>query len=395
VKAPEERDPSGTQERARELLQRLKQRLFNPPPATPEAEAAALLLYLGLPAKAIHGHAEEAANGSGWVWWVWGRYRSKRAPIPASDAERLKELQSALKKRHKSAVALTRSLQAQAAKYRPVWWKTVRCAWEARLDRTRAECVLELDRQLKQLLLKTGRGEGAGAQMGGGGKPGSSALIDLFSKYIKQHPRGGAEGFIAWLRERGWSERSLRTAAYYLRSVGFKDLKPPQAKRAEREALSEEELRRILEEARSRGYYHCVLTGLLGLLGLRVSEALSLKWEDVDLERGLIAVRGARPRLIPIPRQLLDYLRAHRPNRGDARVLPRTSSWVWQALRDVSERAIGRPVAPSALRLAYARILLARGVDALTVQQLLGETPRAAAAVDANRIREIVEQALT
>jgi hypothetical protein len=50
-----------------ELLERLRLKLFDPPPATPEAEAVALLLYLGLPAKAIFGRVIEDLGAVGGV----------------------------------------------------------------------------------------------------------------------------------------------------------------------------------------------------------------------------------------------------------------------------------------------------------------------------------------
>jgi len=64
---------------------------------------------------------------------------------------------------------------------------------------------------------------------------------------------------------------------------------------------SEEEIRRLMEAARSlppsgglRGLtYHC-LFGLLTVTGLRISEALALTREDVDLRNGLLTIRGAK-----------------------------------------------------------------------------------------------------
>ena len=101
------------------------------------------------------------------------------------------------------------------------------------------------------------------------------ALSSLIGEYLNQHPGGDAEGFIAWLREKGWSLRSLKTVVYHLRSAGLKRLNPPRAGPAAREALSEEELRAVLEEARRRGFYHYALAGLLALCGLRARVALN------------------------------------------------------------------------------------------------------------------------
>jgi len=133
------------------LLHKLRLRLLDPPPATPEAEAAATLLYLGLPAKAILGRVEGPGDRNGWVWWVWGRYPSKRALIPANAASRLEELRETLRERHRSELSLVRSVQIQAAKFKPLRWRTVRDVWDAYLGRGSLARVLELKRQLESL----------------------------------------------------------------------------------------------------------------------------------------------------------------------------------------------------------------------------------------------------
>src|SRR5712691_10011506 len=73
---------------------------------------------------------------------------------------------------------------------------------------------------------------------------------------------------------------------------------------------SEEEIRRLLQAAlelaslqglASKTYY-CLL-GLLSVTGLRISEALHLRSEDVDLTEGILAVRSTKfgkSRFVPI-----------------------------------------------------------------------------------------------
>jgi hypothetical protein len=118
------------------ILRQLREKLLDPPPPTPEAEAAALLLYLGLPTTAILGSPQpvESATRSDWVWWVWGKYPSKRALIPATYASRLMELYELLKAKHRSRKALLRSLQYQAAKW-GIKWSVIRRVWQAYLGK--------------------------------------------------------------------------------------------------------------------------------------------------------------------------------------------------------------------------------------------------------------------
>lgn len=112
-------------------------------------------------------------------------------------------------------------------------------------------------------------------------------------------------------------------------------LLPFQPRRARPYLYSDEEVRRLLRAALTREYrcscdalkpylFHC-LFGLLSVSGLRVSEALSLRLQDLDLDEKLLAVRGAKfgkDRLVPLHAStcqvLQDYLdrrRLHLANR--------------------------------------------------------------------------------
>jgi len=73
---------------------------------------------------------------------------------------------------------------------------------------------------------------------------------------------------------------------------------------------SEEEIRRLMDAAQSlpptgglRGLTYRCLFGLLTVTGLRISEALALTRDDVDLQNGLLTIRGAKfgkTRLVPL-----------------------------------------------------------------------------------------------
>jgi len=69
----------------------------------------------------------------------------------------------------------------------------------------------------------------------------------------------------------------------------------------------DEEVERLLEAAKQmpglHGHTYYRLLGLLAVTGLRVNEALSLRVQDVDLERGVLTIVGAKfgkSRLVPI-----------------------------------------------------------------------------------------------
>lgn len=63
--------------------------------------------------------------------------------------------------------------------------------------------------------------------------------------------------------------------------------------------------------------YHCLL-GLLSVAGLRIGEAIGLKLEDVNLQEGLLTIRGTKfgkSRLVPIHRSTQEVLAQYRTRR--------------------------------------------------------------------------------
>ena len=87
-------------------------------------------------------------------------------------------------------------------------------------------------------------------------------------------------------------------------------LLPHRAKRAKPYLYTEREIGQLMQAAKAlppsdglRGWTYCCLFGLLAVTGLRISEALALKRQDVDLQQGLLTVRGTKfgkSRLVPL-----------------------------------------------------------------------------------------------
>ena len=87
-------------------------------------------------------------------------------------------------------------------------------------------------------------------------------------------------------------------------------LVPYRPRRATPYLYSEQEIRRLMAAAKAlrpsgglRGLTYCCLFGLLTVTGLRISEALALTRNDVDLQNGLLTIRGAKfgkSRLVPL-----------------------------------------------------------------------------------------------
>ncbi len=90
---------------------------------------------------------------------------------------------------------------------------------------------------------------------------------------------------------------------------------------------TDQEIERLLDAALKlapsdglRGWSYHALFGLLVVSGLRISEAIGLKLEDVDLSEGLLTVRGAKSgksRLVPLHASTRQVLADYKSRRDD------------------------------------------------------------------------------
>jgi integrase len=152
----------------------------------------------------------------------------------------------------------------------------------------------------------------------------------------------------------------------------------PKPHPAEGRGLDRSELARFLFAAERFGATHAALAVLLGLNGLRVSEACSARIEDLAVERGhrtlRIVGKGDKPAVVPlVPRtaRTLDLAIGERSSgpvliRRDGEGLDRRTAHRWVAA--IGRRAeLGR-VHPHMLRSAFILAALAAGVPLREVQ---------------------------
>jgi len=122
--------------------------------------------------------------------------------------------------------------------------------------------------------------------------------------------------------------------------------------------------------------------------GLRVSELVNLRLDQINLRQGVIRVigKGNKERLVPLGEEAMDwltrYLSEARPNffkrDPDASLFPSnrgsamTRQTFWYAIKRYSVRAgISKSLSPHVLRHAFATHLLNHGADLRVVQMLL------------------------
>lgn len=164
----------------------------------------------------------------------------------------------------------------------------------------------------------------------------------------------------------------------------------PKLSRKLPEVLSREEVLRLLavpDTGDRLGHRDRTMLELLYACGLRVSELIGLRLDDVDAQTGLIRVfgKGSKERYVPLHEGalqfVLDHARHWRPlfaPKTDIIFLNRSGlglsrQGVWKTIRRYAEGAgILRPISPHTLRHSFATHLLEGGADLRTVQILLG-----------------------
>ncbi|HKK22835.1 MAG TPA: site-specific integrase [Pseudohaliea sp.] len=223
------------------------------------------------------------------------------------------------------------------------------------------------------------------------------AAVGALARYYHRSPDrlsvADLEGYFRYLAcERGLSGASCRLYLngirfLYLRVLGWKsfDVAIPMPRRAQRipELLTRREVAAILASCTNRK--HGMLLATCYGAGLRVSEVVGLRVQDIDGERRLLRVRqgkGAKDRLVPIGETLLETLRAYyRLFRPSSWLFPRGSAPDQALSISAAQRMFTAAKARAGvekiggihgLRHAYATHLLERGLAVHDLQQRLG-----------------------
>lgn len=154
------------------------------------------------------------------------------------------------------------------------------------------------------------------------------------------------------------------------------------------------EVERLLAAPRPdtpRGLRDAAMLEMIYAAGLRVSELVNLRFQDVNTEAGFVRVmgKGSRERMVPIGmharKRLDDYLSGGRPRllkKAASPYLfiaragrPMTRQGFWKLLKRYAAAAgITRELTPHTLRHSFATHLLEGGADLRSVQTMLGHS---------------------
>jgi integrase/recombinase XerD len=193
------------------------------------------------------------------------------------------------------------------------------------------------------------------------------------------------------------------------------EVRPPASPQRLPKAISVSDVEKLLVAASSGGTPGAARDrALLELLygsGARISEAVGLDGDDLDLDAGLLRLwgKGSKERVVPVGSYAVAALEAYlvrarpelaRRGRGTPAVFLNTRGGrisrqsAWTVLRAAAERAgLAAHVSPHTLRHSFATHLLEGGADVRVVQELLGHasvtTTQIYTRVTADTLREV------
>ena len=157
--------------------------------------------------------------------------------------------------------------------------------------------------------------------------------------------------------------------------------------------LSQDQINSLLDQPNrkdSKGIRDRAMLELLYATGIRVSELISLKVSDINLQQGYIMCRDAqKERTIPIGRTAVSALQAYLSevrhvllrNSADMTLFvncngyPMTRQGFWKILKTYAHAAnISEEITPHMLRHSFAAHLVQNGANLKSVQQMLGHS---------------------
>jgi integrase/recombinase XerD len=214
-------------------------------------------------------------------------------------------------------------------------------------------------------------------------------------------------GFLAYLTEQGLKSRSITRTLISIKQF-FKFLliekivdtdptfliRTPKTKRTLPEVLSLQDIEKLLsspDESSREGIRDKAMLEVLYAAGIRVSELVELKLNDVNFELGYIVAygKGSKERIVPIGEiakgNLREYLDTSRPDLLKSRTSVHlfitrlgkkmTRQGFWKIIKYYAKKSgITKNIGPHTLRHSFATHLLERGADLRAIQIMLGHS---------------------
>ncbi len=196
------------------------------------------------------------------------------------------------------------------------------------------------------------------------------------------------QGYLLSLIAKKKSDETVRATGFALRfclhTIGLgHDFEFPNLKREKRlpVILSKSEILAMV--AALVDVRHRLIIQMAYSTGMRASELVCLKWEDINFQRNIIHIKrakGKKDRVVMLSPKVKKGLKSLPQNRqGHVFVSARLKGYTVRAVEKIVENAkrkagITRKVTPHTLRHSFATHLLERGTDIRHIRDLLGHS---------------------
>lgn len=236
--------------------------------------------------------------------------------------------------------------------------------------------------------------------------------LRIFAQWLKTRSmlevnNGDLSNFLASRYKDGIGSRSTarilsslrRFYGYYIRENTISIdptalLESPRIGRPLPHSLTEEDVELLLnapETATTLGFRDKTMLEMLYATGLRVSELVNLKLDQVSLRQGVVRIvgKGNKERLVPVGEEAMDWMEKYLNESRSTLLNGRQCSYVfvthrgenmtrqafWHIIKRYALKAgISKALSPHTLRHAFATHLLNHGADLRVVQLLLGHS---------------------
>lgn len=226
------------------------------------------------------------------------------------------------------------------------------------------------------------------------------------NKGIEKITNKDLKEYIKYLKEENLNEKSIARNISSLKSFykflvisKYIDNNPsdalflPKVKKSLPNTLTEDEVLKLLdiELTDNFSYRNKAMLELMYATGLRVSELINLKLQDIDLSQDIIRTfgKGSKERVIPIGDYAKEYLEKYIYEYRGSMLKKEQSEYLFlnnhgkqitrqgffKIIKNIAkEKGINKELSPHTLRHSFASHLLKYGADLRTIQELLGHS---------------------
>ena len=155
--------------------------------------------------------------------------------------------------------------------------------------------------------------------------------------------------------------------------------------------LTDEEiilLMKLPDKNTFKGSRDLAILELLYSSGIKVTELINIKLQEINLNAGLISIKGAKERLVPLNQYAKEAIENYINNFRDKKIIkekdnqylfinvsgnPISRQGIWKIFKSYEKKLnIKKEISPQTLRNSFAVHLLSNGADLGTVQELMG-----------------------